>query len=74
MKKNITKDWIIMHEVARKLAEKSGYNVKYTETQHNGHIMRNLLDTYARNVARECAALVDTEEDKQKILNHFDIK
>jgi len=60
--------------VARKLAEKSGYNVKYTETQHNGHIMRNLLDTYARNVARECAALVDTEEDKQKILNHFDIK
>ena len=63
-----------MHEVARKLAEKSGYNVKYTETQHNGHIMRNLLQTYARNVARECALLVDKEEDKQKILNHFGIE
>ena len=62
-----------MHEVARKLAEKSGYNVKYTETQHNGHIMRNLLQTYARNVARECASLVDDEEDKQKILSHFGI-
>ena len=63
-----------MHEVSRKLAEKSGYNVKYTETQHNGHIMRNLLDTYARNVARECATLIDKEEDKQKILNHFGIE
>ena len=62
-----------MHEVARKLAEKSGYNVKYTETQHNGHIMRNLLQTYARNVARECASLVDDEEDKQKIMSHFGI-
>ena len=63
-----------MHEVARKLAEKSGYNVKYTETQHNGHIMRNLLQTYARNVAHECATLVDKEEEKQKILNHFGIE
>ena len=63
-----------MHKVARELAEKSGYNVKYTETQHNGHIMRNLLDTYARNVARECASLIDNEEEKQKILNHFGIE
>lgn len=63
-----------MHEVARKLAEKSGYNVKYTESQHNGHIMRNLLEKYARNVARECATLVDKEEEKQKILNHFGIE
>ena len=63
-----------MHEVARKLAEKSGYNVKHTETQHNGHIMRNLLEVYARNVARECAKLVDKEVEKQKILNHFGIE
>lgn len=63
-----------MHEVARRLAEKSGYDVKYTETQHNGHIMRNLLEVYARNVARECASLLDDEADKQKILNHFGIE
>lgn len=63
-----------MHKVARQLAEKSGYDVSYTETQHNGHIMRNLLEKYARNVARECASLCSNEEEKLLILKHFGIE
>mgnify|MGYP003351355443 CR=1 FL=1 len=63
-----------MHKVARQLAEKSGYDVSYTETQHNGHIMRNLLEKSARNVARECASLCSNEEEKLLILKHFGIE
>jgi hypothetical protein len=62
-----------MHKIVKELAEKSGYNVSYTETQHNGHIMRNLLEKYARNIARECSSLCTKEEDKKTILNHFGI-
>jgi hypothetical protein len=63
-----------MHNVIRQLAEKSGYDVSHTETQHNGHIMRNLLEKYARNVARECASLCSNEEEKLLILKHFGIE
>jgi len=63
-----------MHNVIRQLAEKSGYDVSHTETQHNGHIMRNLLEKYARNVARECASLCSSEEEKLLILKHFGIE
>ena len=63
-----------MHKVARELAEKSGYNVSHMESQYNGHIMRNLLEKYARNVARECASFCSNEEDKKQILKHFGIE
>jgi len=63
-----------MHKVIKQLAEKSGYNVSHTETQYNGHIMRNLLEKYARNVARECASLCSNEEEKLLILKHFGIE
>ena len=63
-----------MHKVAKQLAEKSGYNVSYTETQYNGHVMRNLLEKYARNVAIECASLCSNEEEKKLILKHFGIE
>jgi len=35
--------------------------------------MRNLLEKYARNIARECSSLCTKEEDKKTILNHFGI-
>lgn len=63
-----------MHEVIKQLAEKSGYDVNHTESQYNGHIMRNLLEKYARNVARECASLCSNEEEKLLILKHFGIE
>jgi len=63
-----------MHEVIKQLAEKSGYDVSHTETQYNGHIMRNLLEKYARNIARECASLCSNEEEKLLILKHFGIE
>jgi|LauGreDrversion4_2_1035121.scaffolds.fasta_scaffold2765981_2 hypothetical protein len=63
-----------MHEVIKQLAEKSGYDVSHTESQYNGHIMRNLLEKYARNIARECASLCSNEEEKLLILKHFGIE
>ena len=63
-----------MHKVARQLAEKSGYNVSHTDSQHNGHIMRNLLEKYARNVARECASLCSNEQEKKISLTHLGIE
>jgi hypothetical protein len=63
-----------MNKVIKQLAEKSGYDVSHTESQYNGHIMRNLLEKYARNVARECASLCSNEEEKLLILKHFGIE
>ena len=35
-----------MNKVIREIAEKSGYDISHTDSQYNGHIMRNLLEKY----------------------------
>jgi hypothetical protein len=50
-----------MNELTKKLAKQAGFNI-LDDTEFNGHIFRNVIETFAGLVVKECARIIEAQD------------